>query len=1075
MDMIISVRKKLKGRGIRMKKINVKEIVKLQSEYSDLISALAENIPDFGSLTPERTEEIINAQRDDFPVFELPSADRKEIVSALRERDGGYVVPSSQRAYRQQTQEIFCRKKWEVELRMEMTKAKYSFENARTLRTFLSFENTPEANMENERFHRVMTSGTPEQKKEEIARRIEAIGEMDFASVDLTDDRAIAENYEKIFRMANMVDAQNVQRAAREVGLDLTEPRFAKYCEKALSANALWQPIGYKFKELVNPLYAHVYAEKVPYSVVTEEDIEVPGFDTLPMDHENLFNKNADETMQVFVDPSLTPAERWEKAQKINLPKAELYRNSLSAAAAEKERFNALSAEEKENYVPPYTPLADTPDGYFAALHKHLSEQTRGGYENYLDTNGKKLSEVVAVYRMQKEYTDLLAAGKAPSGEEFHKRFGTLRFEAEGSACLSGFGFVGVAAGLTEDEYECIAVGDKKVMKDISDRALAAVKNDAALRRENPHDYYRAKILQNIEKIRSFHPGFTMTDEEVEAMITPERIAMHDEAKKVIDGTVSRMNRASYMANGEFDPVFKRIVQFLGKRPEEEGAEEYNRELYAKLIDVSADGEAFRRKTFLDIMNRVNEFSPDDFKGKTEKESFELSLRKYELGRLAFDIKNVADSLSTVGLGLSEEAKARFKGQYEYLTDLGSVAVNNVNKLGDDMLFTMPLHKLNADMLAPMFADRDPVFSQGVTAAFNIVSDEKNYGKMLNAPSKAGVVYREEDVVSVAADDERTVEDCASVRETYAKFYRELRSADHFYNFNNSDEYKKLLTSLEKADKVLAGIGGGYVPEKSLQQLRDAMKDVNDNAKTYSAKKSREAANDIRTRRIGVCNRITTYNKILFSEKEGFNREGLAAADPKFNAFVRTVAQTQMKRNEEIVREHFAEKDTPVDEKTAEREATFNAGLRKTQAEREKIDRMRRSTAGRKAQILAVKARDGLTDLVGRSGIDQNKARLLMATVVCCDSLVKSDRANENLSHEDINALITKVYEDKAFKRLTADITSDKLNEFLTDGASDRLAADYRAAARQRGARENAAPEVNDGVFSPENNAPSLS
>lgn len=1058
-----------------MKKINAKEVVKLQSVYSDLISALAENIPDFGNLTPERREEIINAQRNEFPVFGLSSDDRREIVSALREHDGSCIVPSSQRAYRQQTQEIFCRKKWEVELRTAMAREKYPFGNARTLFTFLSYENTPEADMANERFHRVMTSGTPEQKKEEIARRIEAIGEIDFTTLDLTDDRAIAENYEKIYHIANMVDAQNIQKAAREVGLDLSEPRFAKYCEKALSSNAMWQPIGYKFRELVNPLYTHVYAERVPYSVITEEDIEVPGFDTLPMDYGNLFNKDVDENMQVFIDASLTPAERWEKAQKIALPGSELYQNSRNAAAAEKERFNALSAEEKENYVPAYAPLADTPDGYFATLQKRLTEQTRGGYKNYLDTNGKKLSEVVAVYRMQKEYTDLLAAGKAPSGEEFHKRFGTLRFEAEGSECLSGFGFVGVAGGITEDEYELIALGDKKVMKDISDRAAAAVKNDAISRRDDPHDYYRAKILQNVEKIRAVHPDFTMTDDEIEAMITPERIAMHDEAKRVIDGTVSRMNRASYIANGEFDLVFKRIVQFLGKRPEEEGSEEYNRELYAKLLDVSPEGEAFRRKTFLDVMNRVNEFSPDDFKGKTEKEIFDISLQKYELGRLAYDIKNVADSLGASGLGLSAQAKERFNGQYEYLTDLGSVAVNSVNKLGDDMLFTMPLHKLNADMLAPMFADRDPVFSQGVTAAFNVVSDEKNYGKLLNAPSKAGVVYREEDIVSVAADDERTVADCAGVRETYAKFCRELRAADHFYNFNNSQEYTKLLTSLEKADKVLAGFGSGYIPEKSFQQLRDVIKDVNDNAKAYSEKKSREAQNDIRSRRISVCKRITTYNKLLFLEKEGFNREGLAAADPKFTSFVRTVAQTQMRRNEEYVREHFAEKDMPVDEKTAEREATFNAGLRKTQAEREKIDRMRRSTAGRKAQILAVKARDGLTDLVGRNEIDQNKARLLMATVVCCDSLVKSDRANENLSHEDINALITRVYEDKAFRRLTADITSDKLNVFLTDGASDRLAADYRAAAaRQRGARENAAPEVNDGVLPSANNALSL-
>lgn len=1001
------------------------------------------------------------SNKDNYIVQRADEDTEADILRSAKNVNRSAVVKGTEREKRAQLRDELSHKMWDYQLRSALYDMKYKGQH----RTFLGLydrELTSEASLANERFARIMSSGTPEEKKREVGRRIEEIGNLDLSFIDLNNDESFVKNYEKYCQIKMWADTQNIVRFAKEAGVDLTEPRYKKYCEKAPLLSTVWMAIGSKEKIITGPAYDCVDFSKLTYEQTRELDGNAElgtAFTSSAMAHGiNVSEANGKGFLKLF-DESLAPQQRLDEAMKLENKTSELYLQSAAVPAA------APEANDHRGFI-------DSPDGFFAKMDREYRHRfAEMPKDDIRHTGPSQVAKSVIAYRMQREYTETVRENGALDTETFYFRYNSEKIDDMSTQLLKVPGVPEALSTLTNEDRELLACGDKDALRSLDERIAAAAAENERRRRENPHDYYKEKILKNIEEIHKVDNSFTMTDEEVEAMITPEELEKHRRAAELSENVERNMKSLSDDAYGTTLPAFSRIACFLEKRDGEPNAAEDNKKMLRKFVETTPEGDAFRRQSVVDILNRCNTLSSDtliqmneeahrqyeeqlqqpkapgeavkDERYFLDKAIFEYAMENYETAKLAVDIKNIDNCLPTSGFTMSEEGKQKLAGQHSHLVGLGTIYAGTIKRYASEDGFTFPVHKISQPLMEKLLSSGKKVAQDVIFCAEN--NSHEKYLRDALTGKDAGhsrEQYSEEDILPTGRADERSVSSIADLRRTYSKFYKELKDADHFYNSKNSTEYTDVLTSLEKADKLLKGLEGKVVPTDLRQALYETVIDVSEKATAYKKKKQREEVRENRTKRIEICGRINEYSKKIFNDHNHFNNaDNRYYLDKTFLSFTRTVQDTVEKQAQAERDAYIEERNSVrVDAKTARREELFRSGLAKTEAEREKINAFRRGTNARKAQIKAVKARNELTDLVGRKDITAEKARALMATVVCCEKIAKRDPNARDMSHEEIDGEIAGLYADKNFTKLAGKPNSDEINAFLSENGSSLFA-----------------------------------
>lgn len=1033
---------------------------------------LKEHLNEDGSLNEESVRELRERTKDEY-FFSVP-ADKEALEHDLKERiPGALITDENVINERKNLRTDLCKKIFRYSFNRSETLLRYPQVTNRTLKGLI-FPGDDEASVrKNERFMRVMSTGTPEEQKEILSQKIEEIGNWDLSSIDFTDDKAFVENIEKILTVRYFADPQNVIKDARDIyGIDFTEPRFANFCKNCAVMSPLWGSIGSKINIMTAATYDFVDCAKL-----TSDDYEpiesIPATEnspaTAPLEgHAMILTDNPDFLPnQDLLNKSLSVQERFDKAK-------EDIGDIFHTVSNMEKRKNEKRPDDKELRHA----LNDFSDNYLHTNIRNACDSLlRVSDPDYAETKTARIARVVAVY-------DLLLQQQTSRDDRSH--FNDELLNQATDAYLNDPTFLEMVNTLNNDDIDEIAFGNLDKIDSVVNTIDIQIKRNTKLReagkavphaafdhrpvpdkKTDPVGYYMRKLNDNIDIIRQYDPTFSMTEEQKRAIVNPERIAMHERAKNIAAGMLTYEGKPvpnCYV--GKRTVEFARIQWYLIKRGGTEEDKAFNEELFNKLPAHTAEGDAFRKKLFIDTMNELNAVDPDMFsKAHTEQEIFDYCCDNYARFQISFELTNISSNLVSDGYGFTEAGKAKFDAQFRYLADVASSGMNVINHAADEDFLTFPSELINARIadafpgaqknLELMTNDSDKKFSVCAvnTLSLDVLKDD-SINARLKKNTDAGVKhYSLDDLEDKSPLEDRVVDSLPNLRDKFAAAYKTLKNADNFYNLQNSTQYKNMLTALSSAVKTFGSVKG-EIKGADTQKIYNAVKDVLDASDKYS-KYAKPLKKDVnRQTRYDTATKLITLCKLITKGTEASELTD-AAADKDFCLFVKTANEKALEKTAD----EFYNR-----ENLSEREQIFNRGVEKTNAERAKIATFPEGSTARDAQQILVDARDELTNLIGRKQIDTAAARLLMAKVVACSQLAGDDLV-PTLPANVILASAQTVAANKNFIALTKKIDSDTINKFLGDGGAEKLTAKYTAtllaAQKNRGHRQNNVNPVN--------------
>lgn len=149
----------------------------------------------------------------------------------------------------------------------------------------------------------------------------------------------------------------------------------------------------------------------------------------------------------------------------------------------------------------------------------------------------------------------------------------------------------------------------------------------------------------------------------------------------------------------------------------------------------------------------------------------------------------------------------------------------------------------------------------------------------------------------------------------------------------------------------------------------------------------------------------------------------------------------------ELLTERIREIEAP------EKEQTFQKGIEKTEEYRTLANKEGNSKGKQHTLDAIVEARDAMTNLVGRQSVKPEAIRPLMAACVVCNSLLEGGIA-DNITLDKLNESIVAVATDPKFIKLTQNIDSDFINNFLEGTLENTVAEEYKLSVQNERAKD---------------------
>ena len=937
--------------------------------------------------------------------YEINVSDKVRNAIVERAPQGARISAEENRNAREKRKIDLSRKIFAEELKKACVIAEFSPETDEnsTVLGLLQHEIDPFAQVANRRFYRIMKSGTQEEKQQELSKKLEQISGLDLSFIDLADDDAFVRDYEKYRRIRQIGSAQKLLEMAQQVGLNIEEPRFRRFRDNVKLLDEVIGAVKIKETIITNPVYDAVDIEKL-----TEEDI------TAFANDQETYGKSFSNAVSAWL-PAVKAPKRAAAADK---------RVLLNAAVPAKDRLkkfgtgaeipsNAAQQGSAQPVLPAFS--VDTPNQYFTKnLRNKLEDAAKVGIgrddDNYLP---------FVIRRMQKEYASLRKQGKELSEEEFTQKFGS-RAMRDGVKKLAAVpGIKNALEEMKPDTFEKIVFGDIDALDAFDGQLTDLIEQEEARlagkeRKKDPPqkkepsfadqiksireaedrkgiDHYRKILEDNIAEIQKVNSDFTMTEEEKEAMLSQDRIDRHKAAVELLAQVNWNVRNAS---RADTNDTFRNIAGYLCKSEEKDGAIKENEEILRNLSGTTPASDRYRRNMLGAILKSANSLSyengykPSAAKGLYwhnlkdgqnrilyEQQVFDLAKKSYRSAKIAENIKDTFEKTESSGYKLSEEADARFRMQRESLAQYHAPLTNIVDIYANEELFVFPIHKLDKKTIEALAKNNREKWGSLPERYKNHPLHPDFRNNIKNLSNSCSEKYDETALDAAALPGERIVTGCRSLRATYKQFYDELKNADHFYNFNNSPQYTKVLDELRRADTFLAGISGD-VPENKQNDLRKIMKDVNDAAAAYRTEKeaAKPAAGSIRARRVDICRRIESYSRLLYKEEPGKQYEK-AADDARFMQFLETHKDEAAHLYSAF--RSMAKEDGSIE---AQRERLFEQAAKTAKDLSDYAEKYDRDTIGYAAYQKAAVAREDFLIAIGRKEPDMDR---IYTDIVC--------------------------------------------------------------------------------------------
>ena len=218
----------------------------------------------------------------------------------------------------------------------------------------------------------------------------------------------------------------------------------------------------------------------------------------------------------------------------------------------------------------------------------------------------------------------------------------------------------------------------------------------------------RTELDNNIKKLQELIPGFDLTEEQKNIMLSDERIALHQKAaglKNVLSDDSYKNERSNiakqYCPNESIHKGFLRNMFHVARDENSQENKDFNKRLFSNLTRDDELGEKARENLFLETLNANFKIDPAKFgKDVPFKEFAEYAMENVDVAGTAMETEHFVGDFGADFVPLDKE-KIRAVGNYG--STMGGILRNQVLSMSKESFLTFPAEFMTKEQLNMVF------------------------------------------------------------------------------------------------------------------------------------------------------------------------------------------------------------------------------------------------------------------------------------------------------------------------------------------------------------------------------------
>ena len=408
---------------------------------------------------------------------------------------------------------------------------------------------------------------------------------------------------------------------------------------------------------------------------------------------------------------------------------------------------------------------------------------------------------------------------------------------------------------------------------------------DGVLVDEIDEQALRAKLLKNIEYIKLFDKNFSVTQEEIDAMFSPENKNLYyrvKAAKQKLDKSrveapktkIAKIIDRSYFASRNLE--------------DNEASKEENIKNDEKIQAATLEGDEYRKEFLAEYFNKCMKLDPkmldldkleqglkrrldpnykkdEKAEGPSPEEIIDYYIKNLDIIETGRNFKSFDEDAARYGFDLKPEIKVGMKNLYdkaEVVPGYGRT-INDLFLFNDETFFTVPIMKMNADLCMNIMMniyntiqnvqERD-TFVTAVSAAVNFYNSKNGIG-----------TYIEPDEHQFNASDfENTRPGLLEYKKALEKGLETLVMMNDGSEFFKSERYENIIKSMEAGLKTMSTLGPN-ISDQDASLLKTTLNTVYAAARDYPDFSAVNAPLGIKNEFVGVCDNIKNMTNGLMT------------------------------------------------------------------------------------------------------------------------------------------------------------------------------------------------------------------
>lgn len=845
----------------------------------------------------------------------------------------------------------------------------------------------------------------------------------ELAKVDLTDDQSIVDNFELLSRaMFYGPELVNTLSGAESVGIDFNTPENKPILEKLGTVAEIGYFARGKVDVICHPAYAQMDMDQLADNL-QPAGVALPNGETVgtlnlmgeylgedvPEGYAKVLGQyamanNSLITAQELFDKSLTPEERVSKFQENYWNTSREFRPHPMQVEYKNGQLNKIDPE-YGGFVDGSELEGNEDEKAAEEFEKVTREMEVSMFDEIIDSEGPKEPEIPE---------EIVVEDDEPQAAP--REFQTVDPKLQTGDLIEGLPNI--------EKYR-------------------TVPQPVAEGPKTRQEALREMFVENVKTLQKLIPGFHVDPKEIDTYVSEERIRLHDMAV----AKVNNYNEIKAQAPKKLPESFIRsYFAYVDKSGTPEG-EKYNKRISENIKNPNPEGDRVRREMVSDMANRIQDLD-------AEKMSYDQPFNQqatYVMENLdtieaAMEFERTHRGLaSSTGLALPKEQEKHMKQVEAKGVIVGGIGRAVKEVMTTDLFLTLPFDKLPMDKISLLQKNAGLFKTEGT---YQTQKNSRNQDELLREQMGLAQTFNNYKIVAQAEkipdiqkhtyspnDFTNITPTPEQYKEKFAGLLDKLNGTDAWY-VRNSDQYKNMVSSVKNLIAELEKVGDRPILSEQKEKIFQCMNHISKDAKAYQ-NHATVSKNERREKRSNIAQELKDAVGIL--------------ADPlMFDQFAERHNDASAKEYYDQVEKGQLpdEKELPFEEqlKVDQQEKTFVEGLTRTEKLREEMQNLEKKpeltnedTFMLRVNGNIVEAREELANMVGRSEIDQEKARSLMATVMV-GNMMKNMLKDKNNGIKLMETAVSGTERSDAFRSVTQDLNSEKINEFLSfDGEMKML------------------------------------